>query len=89
MEKHFKFGDIYITTNAQRALSHEIVNSALVRHISGDWGDVSRMDWRRNDRALEEGTRIFSSYHDPKGRKFWIITEADRSMTTVLLPEDY
>ena len=65
------------------------VLSALSRHNAHDWGDVCEEDRQANDRALAHGGRLFSVYHDRAGVKFWIITEADRSLTTVLLPEDY
>jgi hypothetical protein len=60
----------------------------LARHASGDWGDLCTFDRRQNEMALREGARIFSSYDTPAGR-CWIITEADRSVTTILLPEEY
>jgi hypothetical protein len=60
----------------------------LSRHVVGDWGDVDADDWRANDDALKNGERIFSAYVI-SGVKFWVITEADRSSTTLLLPEDY
>jgi len=50
---------------------------------------VSPSDWKQNDYALKHGLRLLSSYRSESGTKFWIITEADRSATTVLLPEDY
>jgi len=61
----------------------------LHRHHSGDWGDLRDEDKTTNDLSLISGMRIFSSYHTPAGVKFWIITEADRSLTTILLPEEY
>ncbi|WP_417850272.1 hypothetical protein [Thalassoglobus sp.] len=61
----------------------------MQRHLSGDWGDCEPEDAIANDRAVSEGTRLFSVYHSSSGTKFWIITEADRSATTVLLPDDY
>lgn len=61
----------------------------LSRHARGDWGVVDREDWRANDRALVESTRLFSAYLLKGGTKIWIITEADRAATTVLLPEEY
>jgi hypothetical protein len=85
----FPFGQTVITPGALEKLSSAAVNSALDRHAKGDWGDVPREDWQANERALEEGTRLLSSYRDSRGVKFWIITEADRSATTVLLPEEY
>jgi hypothetical protein len=60
----------------------------LARHATGDWGDLCTFDRRQNERALRVGERIFSSYETPAG-KVWIITEADRSITTILLPEEY
>jgi hypothetical protein len=60
----------------------------LARHYSGDWGDLGAFDRRENDRALKTGERLFSAYDTPAGR-VWIITEADRSSTCVLLPEEY
>jgi hypothetical protein len=61
----------------------------LQRHQAGDWGDVDNHDRLANDHALKNGSRLFSVYHSADGVKFWIITEADRSLTTVLLPRDY
>jgi hypothetical protein len=60
----------------------------LTRHATGDWGELCAFDRRQNEIALREGLRIFSSYKVPAGR-VWIITEADRSFTTILLPEEY
>jgi hypothetical protein len=60
----------------------------LIRHLSGDWGDLSSEDKAENDFSLRRDLRIFSAYDTPKGR-LWIITEADRSATTVLLPSEY
>jgi hypothetical protein len=60
----------------------------LARHATGDWGELCAFDLRQNEIALREGYRVLSSY--PVGRKcIWIITEADRSVTTILLPEEY
>lgn len=87
----FTLGQLVATTNALESLNGEDIQIALGRHISGDWGDIDHPeDWEANCFALEHGEgRLFSVYHDRKGVKFWIITEADRSATTVLLPEDY
>jgi hypothetical protein len=60
----------------------------LARHATGDWGELCAFDRRQNEIALREGYRVLSSYDFPAGR-VWIITEADRSITTILLPEDY
>lgn len=84
----FRLGRIIYTTNALRTLSSGVA-PCLLRHLAGDWGDLCDDDKARNDEALATGGRLLSSYKDDAGTKFWIITEADRSATTVLLPEDY
>ena len=63
--------------------------AALERHMRRDWGDVCEADWKANDRALENGGRLLSAYKSKSGMKFWIITEADRSHTTILMPSEY
>lgn len=63
--------------------------TALERHKNCDWGEVPESDWAANDRALTRRGRIISAYHVDSQTKFWIITEADRSTTTLLLPEEY
>jgi len=88
-EPKFPLGDVYITPAAQEALSLEEVAQSLLRHSKCDWGDAVDDDRRENEVALAEGYRLFSVYHTSTGTKFWIITEADRSSTTVLLPDDY
>jgi hypothetical protein len=59
------------------------------RHLTGDWGDLDEDDKRANAHALKSGARLFSAYHTSSGTKFYIITEADRSSTCFLLPEEY
>lgn len=61
----------------------------LQRHQSGDWGDLDKDDREANNAALKNGSRILSAYYLNDREKIWIITEADRSSTCVLLPEDY
>lgn len=78
-----------MTPSALNTLSQHEINTALGRHLNGDWGNCSHGDAAANDQALLDGDRMFSVYHTDSGVKFWIITEADRSVTTVLLPEDY
>ena len=85
----FPLGQIVITRNALDTLNPEDMSKALTRHASGDWGDLCEDDRRENELSLKEGYRLLSAYHAADGTKFWIITEADRSVTTVLLPEDY
>lgn len=82
-------GKTVITANAMATLDPDSVQQALRRHATGDWGDLSPEDRQENDLSAREGFRILSAYTDTQGTKFWIITEADRSSTTVLLPEDY
>ena len=62
---------------------------ALSVTAPGDFGDVSEEDWELNEEAVDTGDRILSAYHDRNGVKFWIITEWDRSATTILLPSEY
>ena len=85
----FRLGQTVITPGALEALSHGDVLVALTRHASGDWGDVCVEDRQSNEQALQHGARLLSAYHSTCGVKFWIITEWDRSVTTVLLPEEY
>ena len=61
----------------------------LSRHLTGDWGDLSAEDRAENELSLREGFRLLSAYALPDGTRLWIITEADRSATTLLLPEEY
>jgi hypothetical protein len=61
----------------------------LARHTAGDWGEVDAEDWSLNDQAVLDGTRLLSAYRTLKGNKLWVITEADRSVTTILLPDEY
>lgn len=85
----FSLGRVFITPGALSGVEPESVQSALVRHAAGDWGDMDREDWFANQRALKDGARLLSAYCDRKGVRFWIITEWDRSATTILLPEEY
>ena len=85
----FRLGRIVATPNALRALSQQDMLSAIKRHQAGDWGELDEHDRQANDRALTDGTRLFSVYRSVNGKRFWVITEADRSATSVLLPEDY
>ena len=84
-----RLGRIVATPNALSQIDNQDILAALQRHQAGDWGDVCNEDRQANDRAVQEGTRLFSVYHSGKKIKFWVITEADRSVTTVLMPEDY
>ena len=85
----FRLGQTVITRAALAVLPQLDVLEALGRHARGDWGDVGADDRQANEAALRDGERLLSVYTSSDGRRFWIITEADRSVTTVLLPEDY
>jgi hypothetical protein len=90
MRAPLPLGRVVATPGALKLLSEigEDPFDYLARHASGDWGDLCAFDRRQNEIALRDGYRILSSYEVPAGR-VWIITEADRSVTTILLPEDY
>ena len=85
----FPLGQIVTTPNALNSLTYDDILSGLLRHVTGDWGDVSTDDRKENELSVEKGFRLLSVYHSVCGVRFWIITEADRSATTVLLPDDY
>ena len=89
----FDTGQVVCTTNLQNKVGEDnmssVVSRALARHISGDWGDLSEEDKKSNDKALKDGERIMSAYNTENNIRIWVITEWDRSVTTVLLPEDY
>jgi hypothetical protein len=85
----FRCGRIVATPNALERLSQDDILLGIRRHQAGDWGDIDEEDRKQNEQSLREGLRLFSVYHSAAGIKFWIITEADRSVTTVLMPEDY
>ena len=85
----FPLGQIVATPNALAQITEADIASAMSRHVMGDWGDLDNEDKEVNNQALVEGSRILSAYRAANGTKFWIITEADRSVTTVLLPNDY
>ena len=84
-------GRIVATPGALKAFeaSGQKPDEFLARHAKGDWGDVCAEDSKANDDALVDGSRVLSSYRLRNGIKFWIITEADRSSTCCLLPEEY
>lgn len=87
--QRFALGSLYLTEGIQELLTHEQVRAVLYRHGAGDWGDLDLEDREANERALEDGSRVLSRYHAADGRAFWVLTEGDRSATTVLLPEEY
>lgn len=87
----FELGRVVATPRALETLEQggEDPRLLLHRHVTGDWGEVGTKDKAANELALVIGTRILSSYRTTKGEKLWIITEADRSSTCLLLPDDY
>jgi hypothetical protein len=91
-EALFPLGQLVATPGAIEAMQpYENITRRLVgRHVTGDWGDLCAEDKASNDRALLDGSRVFSAYLLPDGEtKIWVITEADRSATTLLLPSEY
>ena len=88
-ESKFPLGQVVSTPAAIEAVDPDDMRQCLARHVAADWGDACAEDREENETALRCGLRIFSVYRDRNGVKFWIITEADRSSTCILLPEDY
>jgi hypothetical protein len=84
----FPLGEVVITANADATLDPVKVAEGLSRHARGDWGELCPEDRELNELSLKDGSRLLSVYRAGE-KKFWIITEADRSVTTVLMPEDY
>jgi hypothetical protein len=87
----FPLGRVVATPGALRALEKAEQHPAefLDRHVNGDWGEVPDADKQENERSVEQGLRILSAYTTSAGDKLWILMEADRSATTILLPEEY
>jgi hypothetical protein len=85
----FRMGRLVVTAGAIIALTPDDISRAIARHVSGDWGNLDEHDRKRNDESLEFGGRFFSQYFAQDGTKFWIVTECDRSVTTILLPREY
>lgn len=87
----FPLGRLLATPGALAALERAAANPVglIARHVTGDWGDLGAEDHEENERAVRDGSRILSAYQLPTGQRIWVITEADRSATTLLLPEEY
>ena len=85
----FPLGRLVATPNALASVPNHEILLALTRHIRGDWGELDAEDVQANEHALIQGTRLLSAYTSTQNVRFWIITEHDRSVTTVLLPMDY
>lgn len=91
-QARFATGQIVMTSGVDALIEAGRLDPApyLYRHLSGDWGDLNDSDRRLNDAALQSGEdRLFSSYQVAPDLKLWIITEWDRSVTTLLLPSEY
>ena len=88
-KRRFELGETVTTPGALVGIPMADILRGLMRHSQGDWGDVGPEDRAENETALAEGFRLFSVYRSTNDKRFWIITEADRSVTTVLLPEEY
>ena len=91
LQPTFPLGQVVATPGALEALEQSGQSPAMFlnRHVVGDWGNVDDEDKQANDQALIEGTRLLSAYRLSDGTKIWIITEADRSSTCLLLPSEY
>lgn len=91
MSALFSLGQVVATPGALAALKESGESPApfIARHVAGDWGELCDEDKSLNDEAVKDGTRIISAYCTAKGEKVWIVTEADRSVTTILLPNEY
>ena len=87
--KPFPLGRILITSAVEESIAREEIDAALGRHARGDWGDLCASDAQLNELSLREGGRLFSSFTDRMQTRFYVITESDRSVTTVLVPADY
>jgi hypothetical protein len=90
-ERKFPLGQLALTPGALGALAVNQQTSSIFlrRHWRGDWGEVDAHDRQENDLSLAEGYRLLSVYTLKDGTRIWVITEADRSATTILLPEEY
>jgi hypothetical protein len=91
MTAKFPLGQLVATPGALQAMGKagQPPIIFLSRHQCGDWGEVCLADAKMNDQALQEGGRLLSSYRTLKGEVLWVITEYDRSLTTILLPQEY
>lgn len=89
VELRFNPGRLMITRNAKDVLPRMEIDTAINRHLQGDWGELCEPDRKANEDALKNGGRLMSVYSTQGNVKFWIMTEADYSTTTVLLPSDY
>jgi hypothetical protein len=87
----FDLGRVVATPGALEILEEAGIDPSelLGRHAAGDWGEIPACDARENERSVKHGFRVLSSYPLPTGEKVWVLTEASREVTTILLPEEY
>jgi hypothetical protein len=85
----FSLGVIVMSSDVANEVGRATIRDAINRHAKGDWGEVCKEAWEENELAIIKGRRLLSSYRNDEGKRFWILTEADRTSTTVMIPEDY
>lgn len=85
----FNLGRLVITPAALESIPADDICNAINRHVCGDWGDLVPAEREENELALKNGLHLMSVYHASNGTKFYVLTEALRTVTTVLLPADY
>ena len=85
----FQPGEIYTTPGVRAATTTDEIAAALARHLCGDWGEICAEDAATNEDAIEGGGQLMSVYTSASGIVYWVITESDRSVSTLLLPDDY
>ena len=89
LSPHFPLGQICLTVAAEAQVARADLIQGLRRHTFCDWGEVSPLDRDMNTRALQDGGLLLSSYRTAQGIRFWVVTDANRESTTVLMAEDY
>lgn len=89
VDAKFTLGQCVVTTGVSSLIPESMIEKSIQRHASGDWGDICEEDRGGNEHALKVGNRVMSVYKSDAGDEFWIITESDRSVTTVLMPDEY
>lgn len=85
----FELGNVHVTHGVMENFQQPFVILCLTKHRLGNWGEVDEEDQKTNDQALKHGERILSAYTAANGEKLWVITEWDRKLTTVLMPDEY
>ena len=88
-DEYLKMGQLVFTAKASKLLKEQDVFNALKQHAQCDWSDVCNDDWSENDKDIKNGDRLISFYQDSNQKKFYVITEAGRSVTTIWMEEDF